>query len=308
LEDFLQYLFNGLSRGSIYALLALGLVIIFRGTGHLNFAQGEMAMASAFIAWYLGPEPAGAPDYGPELPFWLAVLVSAVIAFIGAAAIERVIIRPIGHRSTFAVGVAAIGLFLGINSLAPFVSKYQNPEQVPSLFPDDPDDFVRIGGAEWRIHAIGVLLVALAIAGLLVLLFQRTKLGLAMRAVASNPETAPLVGIRTGVVLMTSWGLAALVGAIGGGLVASQNDVVEPTMMFTVFFSAAAAAMLGGFDSLFGAVVAGLLLGVIETMSAGYAPGLIGQELQSTISLLIILVVLLVKPSGLFGSARVERV
>lgn len=308
MEKFLQFLFDGLSRGSIYALLALGLVIIFRGTGHLNFAQGEMAMVSAFLAWYLGPEPGGRPAYGPELPFWLAVLIAACIAFVFAAVIERTIIRPIGHRSLFAVGVAAIALFLGLNSLAPFVWKYTNPEPVPSLFPDEPGDFVRIGGAEWRVHAIGVLLVTMAVAALLAVLFQRTKLGLAMRAVASNPDTAPLVGIKTGRVLMVSWGLAAFVGAIGGALVASQNDAVEPTMMFAVFFSAAAAAMLGGFDSLFGAVVAGLLLGVIETMTAGYEPDLIGEELQGTVSLLIILVVLLVKPSGLFGSARVERV
>jgi branched-chain amino acid transport system permease protein len=267
-----------------------------------------MAMVSAFIAWYLGPEPTGAEGYGPELPFWLAVLIACVIAFGFACAIERVIIRPIGHRSTFAVGVAAIGLFLGLNSLAPFVSKYTNPERVPSLFPSGPDDFVRIGGAVWRIHAIGVLATTLVVAGLLVVLFQKTKLGLAMRAVASNPDTAPLVGIKTGNVLMFSWGLAAFVGAIGGGLVASQNGVVEPTMMFAVFFSAAAAAMLGGLDSLFGAVLAGLLLGVIETTTAGYAPGLIGEELQGTVSLLIILVVLLVRPSGLLGSTRVERV
>jgi branched-chain amino acid transport system permease protein len=308
MEKFLEFLFNGLSRGSIYALLALGLVIIFRGTGHLNFAQGEMAMVAAFLSWYLGPEPAGAPGYGPELPFWLAVLISAGIAFVMAATIERFIIRPIGNRSTFAVGVAAIGLFLGLNSLAPFISKYTNPEPVPSLFPNEPDDFLDIAGAQWRYHAIGVLLVTLAVAGAMVLLFQRTKLGLAMRAVASNPETAPLVGIKTGRVLMVSWGLAALVGAIGGGMVASQNHQVEPTMMFAIFFSATAAAMLGGFDSLFGAVVAGLLLGIIETMTAGYAPGLVGEELQGTVSLLIILVVLLVKPSGLWGTTRVQRV
>jgi branched-chain amino acid transport system permease protein len=307
-ERFLQFLFDGLSQGAIYALLALGLVIIFRGTGHLNFAQGEMAMVSAFIAWYLGPEPSGAPAYGPELPFWISVLIAACVAFVFAAIVERVVIRPIAHRSTFAVGVAAIGLFLGLNSFAPFLWKYTNPEPVPSLFPKDPDDFIRIGGAEWRIHAIGVLLVTLVVAGLLVVLFQRTKLGLAMRAVASNPDTAPLVGIKTGQVLMVSWGLAAFVGAIGGAMVASGNGFVEPTMMFAIFFSATAAAMLGGFDSLFGAVVAGLLLGVIETMTAGYQPDRIGEELQGTVSLLIILVVLLVKPSGLFGSSRVERV
>ncbi|MBA2280594.1 MAG: branched-chain amino acid ABC transporter permease [Acidimicrobiia bacterium] len=296
---FLQYLFDGLSSGAIYALLALGLVIIFRGTSHLNFAQGELAMLSAFFAWWLNES---------GLPFWFTVLLSAVFGFAIATLVEHFIIRPIGRRSTFAVGVALIGLFLGINSLAPFAWKVTIPEQVPSLFPNAPDDFVRIGGATWRIVAIGNLVVTLAVAGLLFVLFQRTKLGLAMRAVASNPDNAPLTGIKVGRVLMVSWGLAAFVGAVGGGLVASQNGQVESTMMFTIFFSATAAAMLGGFDSLLGAVVAGLLLGVLENTVAGYQPELIGQELRGTVSLIVILVVLLVRPSGLFGSARVERV
>jgi len=298
LARFLQYLFNGLSYGSTYSLLALSLVIVYRGSGHLNFAQGEMAMLSAFFAWW----------YSGALPIWLAVLAAAVTAAVLGAITERVIIRPIGHRSQFAVVVAAIGLFLGINALAPFAWKVTNPQSFGSLFPRDPDDFIRIGGAEWRYHNIGVLVVTLVLAGLLVLLFQRTKLGLAMRAVASNPESAPLVGIKTGQVLMSSWGLAAFVGAIGGALVASNNTNVDAVMMFTIFFSASAAATLGGFDSIGGAVLSGLLLGVVENMAAGYQPDLIGQELRFTVSLLIILVVLLVRPSGLFGSQRVERV
>lgn len=299
MERFLQYLFDGLSQGAVYSLIALGLVIVFRGSGHLNFAQGEMAMFAAFTAWWLNAQGLG---------IWLAVVLAAAFAFVLAAVAEKAVIRPIGHRSPFAVGVAAIALLLGINALAPFLWKVTIPERFPSLFPDDPDDFVEIGGATWRIESIGVLATTLVIGGLLFLLFQRTKLGLAMRAVASNPESAPLVGIKVGRVLMVSWGLAAFVGAIGGAMVATTRGNVDSTMMFTIFFSATAAAMLGGFDSLFGAVVAGLLLGVVENMVAGYQPDLVGQELKGTVSLLIILAVLLVKPSGLFGSARVERV
>jgi branched-chain amino acid transport system permease protein len=216
--------------------------------------------------------------------------------------IERVIIRPIGEKSQFAVVVASIGLFLGINSLVPFAWKVTNPQPFDSLFPAKTDDFLRIGGAVWRYKYMGVLLVTLVVAGLLILLFQKTKLGLGMRAVASNPESAPLVGIKTSQVLMVSWGLAAFVGAVGGAMVASLNGNVQPAMMFTVFFSAAAAATLGGFDSVGGAVIAGLALGVIENMTAGYQPDVIGQELRFGVSLIIILIVLLVKPSGLFGS------
>ena len=299
MERFLQYLFDGLSQGSVYAFIALGIVIIYRGSGHLNFAQGEMAMISAFVAWWLSDKGMG---------IWAAVAVSAVIAFVMAVGVERFIIRPIGHRSPFAVVVASIGLFLGFNALAPFVWKVTIPEAFGSLFPDEADDFIRIGGATWREESIGVLLVLAVTSFLLFLLFQKTKFGLAMRAVASNPESSPLVGIRAGQVLMVSWGLAAAVGAVGGALVGSLRGNVDASMMFTIFFAATAAATLGGFDSLFGAVFGGLVLGVFENMVAGYQPDIIGQELKGVVSLLVILVVLLVKPSGLFGTERVERV
>ena len=227
IQDFLQYLFDGLSTGAIYSLLALGLVIVYRGTGHLNFAQGEMAMLSAFMAWWLSDN---------WLPIWLAVFACAIFAFVLGAVVERVIIRPIAKRSVFAVGVAAIGLLLGINALAPFMWKVAHPEAIGSLFPKDPSNFVTIGGAHWRYENIGVLVVMLVVAGLLFLLFQKTKLGLAMRAVASNPESAPLAGIKTGQVLMMSWGLAAAVGAIGGVMVASLRGNVDSSMMLAIFF------------------------------------------------------------------------
>ena len=299
MELFLQYFFDGISQGSIYALLALGLVIIYRGSGHLNFAQGEMAMISAFLAWWYA-------DMG--LSPWLAVVVSAVTAFVVGLGIERFIIRPIGQRSPFAVVVASIGLFLGFNALAPFAWKVTIPEAFEPLFPNEAGDFVRIGGAEWREQSIGVLVVLGVTVAALYVLFQRTRFGLAMRAVASNPESSPLVGIRTGQVLAVSWGLAAAVGAVGGAMVASLRGNVDPSMMFTIFFAATAAATLGGYDSLLGAVFGGLVLGVFENMVAGYQPDVVGQELKGVVSLGVILVVLLVKPSGLFGSQRVERV
>lgn len=300
MERFLQYFFDGLSQGSIYAFLALGVVIIYRASGHLNFAQGEMAMFSAFIAWWLW-------DSG-GVGIWPAVGLSAVFAFVAAMGIERYVVRPIAQRSQFAVVVALIGLFLGINALAPFIWKVTIPEAFGSLFPDDADDFVRIGGAAWRIENIGVLVVLGITSVFLYLLFQRTRFGLAMRAVATNPESSPLVGIRAGQVLAVSWGLAAAVGAVGGALVASLRGNVDASMMFTIFFAAIAAATLGGYDSLLGAVVGGLVLGVFENMVAGYMPNLIGQELKGVVGLVVILGVLLVKPSGLFGSQRVERV
>lgn len=299
MQRLLQYLLDGISQGSIYALIALGLVIIYRGSGHLNFAQGEMAMISAFMAWWYS-------DLG--LSPWLAVGVSAATAFVAAMAIERFIIRPIAHKSQFAVVVAAIGLFLGLNALAPFAWKISIPEAFAPLFPNDADDFVRVGGAAWREQNIGVLFVLGVTVVVLYGIFQKTRFGLAMRAVASNPESSPLVGIRTGQVLAVSWGLAAAVGAVGGAMVASLRGNVDSSMMFTIFFAATAAATLGGFDSLLGAVVGGISLGVFENLVAGYQPDVVGQELKGVVSLVVILAVLLIRPSGLFGSQRVERV
>src|SRR3954453_19748516 len=166
MQDFLQYFFDGISIGAICSLIALSLVIVYRGTGHLNFAQGEMAMLAAFEAWWLSR----------WMPIWLAVIVSAITAFVLGSVIEVGIIRPIGKRSQFAVAVAAIGLLLGFNALAPFIWKVSVPEAFDSLFPNKPGDFASIGGATWRYENIGVLVAMLVVAGLLFLLFQKTKL------------------------------------------------------------------------------------------------------------------------------------
>jgi branched-chain amino acid transport system permease protein len=299
MERFLQYLFDGLSSGAIYALLALGLVVIYRGTGHLNFAQGEMAMFSTFLVWEL-------QDRG--VPMVLAAALGMVLGFLLGALVEVTLIRPVNRKSPAAVFVVSIALFLGLNSLASSIWGALPPEAMPNMFPDDPDDFVRIFGAVWRWKSIGILVVALVLTALLFALFQKTKFGLAMRAVASNPESSKLIGISVGTVLMASWGIAGAMGALSGTLVAGNNGEVSPGLMFTVFIYASAAATLGGFDSPGGAVIAGLSIGIIENFAAGYQPDWIGQELRLAVALIIIFVVLLFKPSGLFGSARVERV
>ncbi len=299
MERLLQYVFDGLSSGAIYALLALGLVVVYRGTGNLNFAQGEMAMFSTFLVWEM-------QDRG--IPLVLATALGMVLSFVLGAGIEVSLIRPVGKKSPVAVFVVSIALFLGLNSLASSIWGALPPEGMPNLFPAEPDDFVRVFGAVWRYKSIGILVVALAITGLLFFLFQKTKFGLAMRAVASNPDSSRLVGIRTGSVLMASWGIAAAMGALSGTLVAGNNGEVNANLMFTIFIYASAAATLGGFDSPGGAVISGLSIGVIENLAAGYQPEWIGQELRLAVALLIIFIVLLFKPSGLFGSARVERV
>lgn len=299
MERFLQYVFDGLSNGAIYALLALGLVVIFRGTGHLNFAQGEMGMFSTFIAWQVH-------DWG--LPFLLSCLVGVLFGFVLGAATEITLIRPIARRSPAGVFVVTIALFLGLNSLAANIWVTAQEKSFDSLFPDGPNDFRRIFGAAWKDRSIGVLVVMLLLTAGLFALFRYTKLGLAMRAVANNPDSSRLVGIRNGRVLATSWGLAIALAAIGGILVAGNRGSVGQTMMFSVFIYATAAATFGGLDSLGGAVIGGLGIGLAESLLSGYQPEWIGNEMRLAVALMLIFIVMLFKPTGLFGSARVERV
>jgi branched-chain amino acid transport system permease protein len=299
MDRFFQYVFDGLSFGAIYALLALGLVVVFRGTGHLNFAQGEMAMFCTFLTWQYNAWGA---------PLVLAVLLGMVTGFVLGAGTEVSLIRGVAKKSEAGVFVVSIALFLGLNSLAAMIWGNLPPEQMPSLFPDQPADFARIFGAVWRYEYMGILVVALVLMGLLFLLFSKTKFGLAMRSVASNPESARLSGIPTGVVLASSWGIAGAMGALAGTMFGATTGELTAGLMFTVFIYAAASATLGGFDSPGGAVIAGLSIGVGEQLAAGYAPGWIGQELRLGVALVTIFVVLLFKPSGLFGSVKVQRV
>ena len=308
MELFLQRLIDGLSQGSVYALIALGLVIIYRGTGHLNFAQGEMALFATYCVYQFG-------EWG--IPVWIATVLGMVAGFILGAAAEVTLVRPIAKRSPFAVFIVTLGLFTFLNWLdgaiwgnqqLPSSAVGSKQERFPSLFPRDPDAVWQPFGVAIRQERVGIFVLVLGVTGVLFLLFNRTKFGLAMRAVASNPESAKLAGVRTSLVLMVSWGLAAAIGALGGVVMAGLNSTVNLGLMFTVFIYGSAAATLGGFDSPGGAVIGGLAIGIIENMSSGYAQEWIGQEMKLAVALVVILAVLIFKPSGLFGTPKVERV
>ncbi|MCB0977345.1 MAG: branched-chain amino acid ABC transporter permease [Acidimicrobiales bacterium] len=291
---FFDQTMNGVSSGVVFASVALALVLIFRTTSILNFAQGEMALFSTFITYRL------AADF--DLPIGLAVLVSAVIAFVGGAVIERVLIRPVEDSNhPLNVVIVTLGMFLAINALAAliFIRPGQEALQMPALFPD----------GKWlgvQKEVIGFALVLVAECVILYLLLQKTKIGLALRAVASNPESSRLVGIHTGSMLMLGWGLAAVVGAVGGSLAAMQGTGFDTSLMQTVLVFGFAAAALGGFDSLIGAVVGGLIVGIANAWTVQYVDALDGIEL--VVPFALILVVLLVRPNGLFGRTIVERV
>src|SRR6266536_3446134 len=261
---FVQVVVDGIANGSVYAALALALVLIYRSTGIVNFAQGDMAMFSTVLAW-------GMTNAGVSLP--LAVLAALALSFAGGALSERVVIRPVEVRQLLTLVIVTLGLYILINNAAGWVWGFSN-RGFPSSFPEGT---VGLGGVRLSIESLGIVGVLLAVVGLLFLLFQRTRVGLAMRAAALDPVSSRLVGIRVGRMLMLGWGLAAT-----------------------------AAATLGGFDSALGAVLGGWIIGVSENLAGTYVD-VIGSDLKILVPLGVILAVLLVRPTGLFGAREVER-
>jgi branched-chain amino acid transport system permease protein len=291
-ERFVQDVVNGIADGSVYGALALALVLIFRSTGIVNFAQGEMAMFSTFIAW-------GLTEAGIAVAPALAIAV--VLSFLGGMLIERVLIRPVEGGDPLALVIVTLGLLILLNSAAGWIWGCNN-RSFPSLFGDDSFE---VGGVRIDVESIGIIILMLTVVGLIWLIFNRTKIGLAMRAVSINPESSRLSGIPVGRTLMVGWGLAAAVGALAGGLVAARL-FLDVNFMGSVLIYSFAAATLGGFDSPLGAIVGGWIIGVTETLAGDYI-GFIGSDLKILVPLAIILAVLMVRPSGLFGSPEVAR-
>jgi branched-chain amino acid transport system permease protein len=303
---FFDQVFNGIGAGVIYASVALALVIIYRTTGLLNFAQGEMALFSTFVAWWLTDRGMG---------IWQALVVTIILSFIGGAVIERVLIRPVeSSKNPLNAVIVTLGMFLAINALAAliFIKPGQEALQMPLLFKDG--NLLTVGGHvtkdAWLVvprATVGRTVVLVVECLLLYLLLLRTKLGLSLRAVASNSESAKLVGINPGLMLMIGWALAAAIGAVAGVLSASRGTgSFDTSLMQQVLVYAFAAAALGGFDSLIGAVVGGLVVGIANSLTIQYVHALEGIEL--VVPFTLILLVLLVKPNGLFGRTVVERV
>jgi branched-chain amino acid transport system permease protein len=289
MEAFLHQVLSGLATGGIYASLALALVMIYQSTHHINFAQGEMAMFSTYLAWTL-------IDGG--MSWWLAFLITVAASFAAGMLIERVLIRPVEHAPLLIVVIVFIGLLVIFNSVAGWIFSY-TIKSFPSPFPAQA-----VFGGLMSAHELGAIGVTLLVLVLLFLFFRYTPLGLAMRAVAQNPISSRLAGIRVGWMLALGWGLAAAIGAIAGMMVA-PIIYLDPNMMSGVLLYAFAAALLGGIDNPAGAVVGGFIVGVVENVMGAFV---IGTELKLTVALVVIIVVLLVKPTGLFGKVFVTRV
>jgi branched-chain amino acid transport system permease protein len=297
--QFAQQVVSGLASGSIYASLALAIVIIYRSTGVVNFAQGEMATFSAFIAWTL-------IDHG--LGYWAAFALTLLIAFAGGVAIERTVVRPVEGGPVLPVVILTIGLFIMLGGLSNWIWKAEVRSFPPNRpFPTSTWD---VGGVAISKQDVGILGVTIAIVLLLYLLFQHTKLGLALRATALNPASSRLVGIRVGWMLALGWGMASAIGAVAGLFTAAAAPPLDPNMMRPILIYAFAAAVLGGLESPVGAIIGGLTLGVMLNLIATYDHyvHLDLDRLRLPIALLVILTVLLVRPAGLLGRVAVRRV
>ncbi|MBM3396574.1 MAG: branched-chain amino acid ABC transporter permease [Betaproteobacteria bacterium] len=290
MEAFLHQVFSGLATGGIYASLALAMVMIYQSTHHINFAQGEMAMFSTYLAWTM--TQAG-------IPFWIAFVLTVAISFVAGVVIERVVIRPVEQAPVLSVVTVFIALLVILNSIAGWIYTY-TIKSFPSPFPAEPP----FGNKFISSHELGTIGITLVVLVMLYAFFRFTPLGLAIRAAAQNPVSSRLVGIRVGWMLALGWGLAAAIGAVAGILVAPVI-YLEPNMMAGVLLYALAAALLGGIDNPIGAVLGGFLVGVMENLLGAY---LIGTELKLTVALVIIIMVLVVKPSGFFGRVLVSRV
>lgn len=290
MNGLLHQLLSGLATGSIYASVALALVMIYQATSHINFAQGEMATFSAYIALTL---------IEAGLPYWAAFFAAVVISFALGVLIERTLMRPLAQAPVLTLVGVFIGLLLLFNSLSGWLFGY-----TIKTFPSPFEGGKPLFGGYLSPHELGATAVTLIMLLAVYLFFRHTKLGLAMRAVAYNPVSSRLVGIRAGWMLALGWGLAAALGAVAGMMVA-PIVFLDPNMMGGILLYAFAGALLGGLDSALGAVLGGFLVGVIENLGGAYV---VGTEMKLTLALVIIAGVLVVKPSGLLGRAVASRV
>ncbi len=290
MEGFLHQIFSGLANGVIYGSVALALVMIYQSTHHINFAQGEMATFSTFVAWSL-------MEHG--MPYWAAFFLTLALSFAGGLIIQRAVLRPLEKAPALNNVIVFIGLLLIFNAFSGWffdhtIKAFASPFSEESIF----------NTKYFSAHQFGSVAVLLVVLVLLYLFFRFTSIGLAMRAAAQNPDSARLVGIRVSWMLALGWGLAAAIGAVAGMMIAPVV-FLDPNMMLGILLYGFAAALLGGIDNPWGAVLGGFIVGVLENVLGAYV---IGTELKLTVALVLIVTTLTLKPNGLFGKHVVTRV
>lgn len=320
MELFLQRCFDGMFNGAIYASLALALVMLFRSTGLLNFALGEIGMIGGYTSLVMltaaGAGTAGGfrfPVAGTTLagklpghpyPVGVAIVIGVVVCALVGAAIQILLMHRLQNRSDFVRVNATIALLLAVAGLTAEIWGGAN-QRYPSLFPDKPGDFVDVFGSRLRYTTLGAWAVQIGLIALLGLALNKTKVGLAFRAITSNAEAASLMGINVSRTLALGWATSCGIGALAASLVAAST-ILRPGMMVTVLILSFAAATIGGLDSPKGAMIGGIIVGLTQSLVPGYTP--FPSELAVVPPFLVMTILLMFRPNGLFGTARVQRV
>lgn len=295
MTDLIQLLLAGAANGAIYGLLGLALVLVYRSSHIVNLGQGEMAMFTTYLAWSL-------LDAG--FPYWAAFFAALAIGFVGGVAVFRILIHPVREAPELAILTITLGIFLLFNSMALWIySGVPKPFPIPAGVPKKSWD---VAGVFIVPHHVTILAILVAMMLLLFVFFRYTKFGLLMRAAAAQPQSSTLVGINVNLMMTIGWGIAAAAGAMAG-LLSAPIVVLEPSFMFAILIFAFASATLGGLDSPVGAVVGGMIVGEVTALGARYVD-FIGSDLQIILAFVFIVVVLLVRPAGLFGRPEVVRV
>jgi branched-chain amino acid transport system permease protein len=287
-----QQVANGIGVGAIYGSVALALVLIYRSTGVVNFAQGEMAMFSTFFAWSLIVDQ--------KITFWLGFAIVLVLAAILGTVVQRVVIKPVENAPLLTVIIVTLGLLQIFNSSANFIWQSQ-PKAFPTPFGRGS---FNIFGASVGKPTVGTIAVMLVVMALVFCFFNYTKVGLASRAAAQNPLASRLCGVPVSWMLTIGWALASVVGAAAGMLVANTLSL-DPNMMIGVLLYAFAAAVLGGLDNPVGAVVGGFVVGIIQNVVVGAD---LLKGIPDAVAFFVIVLVLVIRPTGLLGRRVVAKV
>ncbi len=308
MDIFFQQILNGLVLGSVYALIALGYTMVYGILNLINFAHGDVLMVGALTAYAVVQGLHGVAPGIPGPVLLLVGLMAAVpVCILVNVAIERIAYRPLRNAPRLAPLITAIGVSIILQTLAMIIFG-RNYKVFPPLLPTNP---IEIGGAVITPTQIMILVVAAAVMISLVLLVERTKLGRAMRATAENPRIASLMGVNANSVIVATFAIGAALAAVAGVMVAANYSVAHFYMGFIPGLKAFTAAVLGGIGNLYGAMVGGLLLGIIEALGAGYigdlTDGFLGSNYQDIFAFVVLIVVLTLRPSGIMGERVADR-
>lgn len=308
MDTLLQQIINGLVLGSMYALVALGYTMVYGIIGLINFAHGDVLMIGALTSWTI---IAGMRESMVGVPGWLMLLMATIIAMVVCAAlnftIEKLAYRPLRNSPRLAPLITAIGMSILLQTIAMIIWK-PNPKPYPSMLSREP---IEIGGAVISLTQIVILATTVIVLALLMWMVNRTNLGRAMRATAENPRVAALMGIKPDVVISATFIIGAMLAAIAGVMWASNYGTVQHAMGFMPGLKAFVAAVMGGIGNLGGAVLGGVLLGLIEALGAGYlgklTGGFLGSQYTDIFAFIMLALVLTLRPSGLLGERVADR-